>query len=411
MLHVCCTELGVEMAKGQHGRRSFGRLRKLPSGRWQAAYTHHEALFKAPVTFEDRDAAGAWLAAERRLIDLGEWQPPEKRVHRARVTVTRFGPFADEWLEDRPLKPRTRAHYRNILDKHLAPTFADRPLAAITHADVQAWYRDMGVRTPTLRSHAYGLLRTILGSAVESGHITTNPCHIRGAGSSKRVHRVEPMTLSEVEAATRAMPDKYQLMVLLAAWCALRFGELAELRRRDLDLSNARLRIRRGVVRVNGVTIVGSPKTDAGIRDVAIPPHLVPALREHLDKFSQVGRDGLVFPAANGGNLAPSTFYGKRPIKVERDDGSIEYRGGTCWYRARAVAGRPDMHFHDLRHTGAVLAAQTGATLAELMSRLGHSTPGAAMRYQHAARDRDAVIAAALSRMASGPRDASPSQR
>jgi integrase len=70
------------------------------------------------------------------------------------------------------------------------------------------------------------------------------------------------------------------------------------------------------------------------------------------------------------------------------------------FYRARATAGRPDLRFHDLRHTGAVLAAQTGATLAELMGRLGHSTPGAALRYQHAAQGRDMEIAKALSALA-----------
>lgn len=64
---------------------------------------------------------------------------------------------------------------------------------------------------------------------------------------------------------------------------------------------------------------------------------------------------------------------------------------------ARCVAGRPDPRWHDLRHTGAVLAASTGATLAELMARLGHSTPSAALRYQHAAAGRDAEIAEALS--------------
>jgi integrase len=67
------------------------------------------------------------------------------------------------------------------------------------------------------------------------------------------------------------------------------------------------------------------------------------------------------------------------------------------YYPARQAAGRPDLRFHDLRHTGAVLAASTGATLAELMARLGHSTPSAAMKYQHAAADRDRVIADALS--------------
>jgi integrase len=72
----------------------------------------------------------------------------------------------------------------------------------------------------------------------------------------------------------------------------------------------------------------------------------------------------------------------------------------TVYHPARATAGRPDLHFHDLRHTGAVLAAAAGATLAELMARLGHSTVSAALLYQHAAADRDKVIAEALSKLA-----------
>ena len=72
----------------------------------------------------------------------------------------------------------------------------------------------------------------------------------------------------------------------------------------------------------------------------------------------------------------------------------------AVYHPARAEAGREDLRFHDLRHTGAVLAAATGATLAELMARLGHSTVSAAMRYQHAAADRDKAIAEALSELA-----------
>ena len=70
------------------------------------------------------------------------------------------------------------------------------------------------------------------------------------------------------------------------------------------------------------------------------------------------------------------------------------------YYPAREKAGRPDLRFHDLRHTGAVLAASTGATLSELMTRLGHTTPDAALRYQHTAKGRDAAIAEALSKLA-----------
>ena len=76
----------------------------------------------------------------------------------------------------------------------------------------------MGDKTPTLRAHAYALLRSILTEAVNDGLIPANPCHIRGAGSSRRVHRVKPATLPELAALVEAMPDKYRMMTLLAAW-------------------------------------------------------------------------------------------------------------------------------------------------------------------------------------------------
>ena len=179
------------------------------------------------------------------------------------------------------------------------------------------------------------------------------------------------------------MPERYRLAVLLSAWCALRFGELAELRRGDVNTRDGILHVRRGVVRAGGQVIVKRPKTDSSIRDVAIPPHLLPMVREHLLKHAEAGKDGLLFPAATGGHLAPSTLY-------------------RVFYPARAAAGRPDLRWHDLRHTGATLAAMTGASLAELMGRLGHSTPGAALRYQHAAAERDREIARRLSALIEG---------
>ena len=171
-------------------------------------------------------------------------------------------------------------------------------------------------------------------------------------------------------------------MAMLATWCGLRFGELIELRRKDIDLGTSVVRVRRAAVRNGGRVIVGQPKSEAGVRDVAIPPHVLPLLREHLGSDITDGRDGLLFPASDGrSHLAPSTLY-------------------RSFYPAREAAGKAASRWHDLRHTGAVLAAQTGATLAELMGRLGHSTPQAAMRYQHAARGASARIAAALSLLA-----------
>ena len=372
-------------------RRGFGYIRRLPSKRYQASYTGPDGKrnHTAPTTFQTSMDAEAWLAAERRLIEGGAWTPPATRSSNLPAAKAgTFGPYATAWLADRKLKPTTRQHYSRLLEQHIYPTFEHLPLSEITPALVRAWFASIDGKTrqrpngtPTLRSHAYGLFRTILATAVEDREIQVNPCHIRGAGSSKRVKKVRPATLGELETITSSMPSKYQLMVLLASWCALRFGELVELRRKDLDLKNGIIHVRRGATRAAGDVVIGTPKSDAGTRDVAIPPHLLPLIKDHLSDNITGGREGLLFPAADGtSTLAPSTLY-------------------RVYYKAREAAGRPDLRFHDLRHTGAVLAAQTGATLAELMGRLGHSTPGAAMRYQHAAKDRDVEIARMLSAM------------
>ena len=383
-------------------KRSFGSIRKLPSGRYQATYSDPRGTLSpktgrtfqhnAPHTFDAREDAEAWLTDVRRAISRGEWTDPGEPSTARRAPVT-LASYADKWLERRTLKPRTRQHYRTLLDKHILPTLGAMPLRAITSEDAATWHHAMGDSTPTLRAHAYGLLRTILGSALQDQLIPHNPCHIRGAGNAKRQHRVKPASLVELEEIAAAMPENLRAMVLLAAWCALRFGELAELRRKDVDLTNLVIHVRRGVVLVDGERVVGTPKSDAGLRDVAIPPHLAPLLREHIKDHAQWGRDGLLFPGRGGEQLAPSTLYGRAPTRTG---------AGSGFYGARAAAGRSDLRFHDLRHTGAVLAAQTGATLAELMGRLGHSTPGAAMRYQHAAQDRDRAIADALSVIATG---------
>jgi integrase len=362
----------------KRAKRGFGQTQKLPSGRWRARYTGPDmARHSAPHTFEAREDAEAWLVAERRLATADGWTPPKAR--RAAESTT-FGDYAESWLRRRDLKPRTRALYRSLLDRLILPTFKDRPLAAITPRAVSEWWHDdLDPKKPTQRAHAYQLLTAIMKTAAIEDEIAANPCRVRGGSQAKRVKQIGPATLDELAKLVEAMPEKYRTMTLLAAWCGLRFGELAALRRSDLDLKNGVVRVRRAVVHVGGQDIESTPKSDAGVRDVAIPPHLIDVIRRHRDTYAQFGREGLLFPAADGeSHLAGSTLH-------------------RAFRKARASAGRPDLRFHDLRHTGAVLAASTGATLAELMSRLGHSTPSAALRYQHAAEGRDKAIAKALS--------------
>lgn len=403
---------------GRSGRRDFGSVRKLPSGRWQAFYADPDGRtatsktgnvapvrHSAPNTFETKRDAEAWLVDEYRLISAGAWTSVAERQAAKLAAPLTFGEYAESWLinrksKGRPLADRTREHYRALLDAYVLPTFADVPLGAITPEMVDRWYELVAVGKDTTRAHAYSLLRTILGTAVDRRLIVlANPARVRGGGSTNRAKKIKPATLEELEVIATTVPERHRLMILLGAWCALRFGELAELRRHDVDVKSGDIHIRRGVVRTSEGPKVKKPKTDAGIRDVAIPPHLMPVVRQHLLEHAAPGRDGLLFPGSGGGHMSPSSFYGRAAVIAR--DGSIKSKGWG-YYEARRAAGREDLNFHALRHTGATLAAQTGATLAELMNRLGHSTAGAAMRYQHAAQERDKEIARRLSAMAEG---------
>jgi integrase len=378
---------------GKPNRRGFGYIRKLPSGRYHASYTGPDTRrHNAPSTFQTKQDAEGWLAGEHKLIAAETWMPLAGRedAHRRQLT---FGTYSEAWLRDRDLRPRTRQHYRALLDRQLLPTFEHVAMTAITPESVRAWHALLGASRPTLRAHSYGLLRSILGTAEHDRLIASNPAHIRGAGGSRRVHKVEPLSLAELETLVRSMPERHQVLTLLSAWCAMRFGELTELRRKDIDLANGIIRVRRAVVRVGGKTIVGTPKSDAGTRNIAIPPHLLPMLRTHITEHMAFGKDALLFPASDGRHLSPSTLYGKKPTKTSP---------GWGFYAAREAAGRPSMRWHDLRHCGSVYAAAAGASLSELMGRLGHSTSGAALRYMHVAQGRDVEIAKALSAMAEG---------
>ena len=369
------------MTARKTAKRGFGQIRTLPSKRVQAFYTGPDgALHYAESTFETNLDAEGWLTDERRIIAANTWVPPKLRrtMAEANKPMT-FGAYSTAWIRDRDLKPRTREHYQQLLNNQLAPW--DLLSIKDIHPElVRGWYASLDPKHPTTRAHAYGLLRGILSTATSDGLLEVNPCHIRGAGASKRVSRTKILSLDELADLVNAMPERYKCMTLLAAWTALRFGELIELRRKDIDLKAGVIHVRRGAVRAGGKVIIGTPKSQEGIRDVNIPPHIVPMLKAHLAKDISGGKEGLLFPARSGGTLASSSLQ-------------------RVFYPARAKAGRPDLRWHDLRHTAGTMAAMTGATLAELMARLGHATPTAALRYQHAAEGRDAQIAKALSAM------------
>ncbi|GAA4596134.1 hypothetical protein GCM10023194_67490 [Planotetraspora phitsanulokensis] len=140
------------------------------------------------------------------------------------------------------------------------------------------------------------------------------------------------------------------------------------------------VRIRAAFVeRSTGELVLGAPKSKAGRRIVGIPQAIVPALREHLNTYVQDEPGALLFPGAKGGALRRSGFNTR-----------------TRWVDVVKDMGLPGLHFHDLRHTGNMLAAESGSALKDLMTRMGHDNVRAAMIYQHAVRGADKSITDAI---------------
>lgn len=371
------------------GKSSFGSPRRLPSKRWQARYTGPDGQeHRAPTTYAAKIDANAWLAAERRLIELGMWTPPAARASAQRAAGVTLREYADRWLANKDLTEKTRHLYRTLLDGRILPHLGDLRMVDVDLETVRAWWRDREAdKTPTTSAHAYNLLKGIFNAAVadERLAVSANPCRVERAGRRPKRVDLDLLTLAELGQVTDKLHEHYRMCVPVTAWCGLRFGEMIELRRKDVVVKDGVmvLKIRRAATIVGNDLVVGKPKSEAGIRDVTVPPHVAEALTAHMKRFTGADPESFVFTTIRGTRLTAGTFT--KPFKA-----------------AVASVGKPEVRIHDLRHVGAVLAAQAGATTKELMGRLGHSTPEMSMRYQHVAAGRDAEIARRLSELASG---------
>ncbi|MFC5754723.1 tyrosine-type recombinase/integrase [Actinomadura rugatobispora] len=416
------------------GHRRFGNIRKLPSGRYQVRYPGPDGRIRtAPKTFATKRDADRYLTLIEGQMLSGEWTDPE----RAKV---RLGDYAAKWIEQRQkLRPRTRELYVWLLRKHIAPHLGGVALGQLSTPMIRDWLSalaDAGV-SATSRAKAYRLLRAVLMTAVDEDKILTrNPCRVRGAGTEDAPERptltvvqvfelaervgVRPVgnirkldsgeyrlryqikdgvmrrfpqtfatrleaervlwKLAEEGRADVVQDDRLRAFILLAAFASLRWGEVTALRRCDIDTVNRTVRVRAAYVeRANGEMILGPTKSRAGMRTVSIPASIVPHLVAHMNKYVRPGTDALVFTGIKGGPLRRSGFN-----KLTR------------WSHVASALGVPNLHFHDLRHTGNTLAADMGVSLKNLMARMGHDNERAALRYQHRSAKGDRAIADGL---------------
>jgi integrase len=379
------------MAKKGH-RRRFGWVRKLPSGRHQASYLGPDGRrHVAPHTFDSATSADRWLVQVETTILRREWFDPE----RVRMQL---GDYAETWIEQRPgLRPSTRALYRRLLDRYVSPTLGAAHLSAIDTPMVRTWRSDLlraGV-SESMAAKAYRLLRAILmTAATEDKMISRNPCQIRGAGLENPEER-PVLSLAEVfDLANRMKHPRYRALILLSVFGTLRWGEVTALRRRDLAPDGSWVRVAGAFVELRGKGLVyGPPKARASLRTNALPEAIRPAIVEHLAKYVGSSPDAWVFTGEKGNPIRS----GNRNVL-------------TGWKDAVAGIGRPGLHFHDLRHTGNTLTAQTYVSTKDLMARMGQDSPRAALIYQHASRQVDQTIANKLSTLIEGMTDTANDQ-
>jgi integrase len=359
-------------------RAGFGAVDKLPSGRWRARYTGPDGR-RRTGTFTTKSDARAWLATQQADAVRRVWHAPEAGMR----TV---GAYAADYLGRGDLRASTRSLYAGLWRLHLAEPWGSSPVGDVTPAKVRAWHSAAVTTTgPTALAQSYRLLRSILGVAVADEVIPTNPCKLRNAATPKAARPSRALTAAEAQSLADHLgrdgrTARYRALVLVLAFGGLRFGEATALRRCDVLSGGAQLRVERSVRFFDGRWLIGEPKTDAGRRSVFLPGAVGIALADHLEQFVPRSPEALVFGTRAGTFLHSANF-------------------GQTFRRAAEAVGLPPVRPHELRHTGATLAAATGASTKELMRRLGHSSAAAALIYQHAADERDSEIARALDAM------------
>lgn len=216
-----------------------------------------------------------------------------------------------------------------------------------------------------------------MNTACLDGLVGSNPCQIVGAGHAQAEERPF-MSIDHFTMLLEHHPHDLRPALALAFGAHLRLGEVAALRRSDLNLEKYTLLVERQVVvsKKRGL-VVTQTKTD-DTRVVDLPLVTVETMIEYLETVPKALPSAPLFLRADGKPLTRA---------------QLEH----AFRKARTAAGLPQYHFHDLRHAGLTLAAQSGATIKELMARAGHSTSSAAMRYQHAAESRGRTIADGMS--------------
>lgn len=349
------------------GRRQFGTIRKLPSGRFQARYRDDAGnQVAAPQTFETKTAAGQWLAALQTDMDRGTYADPT-------AGAVTFADWAEDWMGFKSgQRPATLARDRTAIYTHFNPLIGDMPVGRIRRWTSAGWssrcksavWHPRACGPTSERCRRSSRLRSTWDLIVKS------PVRPRTLGLQPITRRERPtLSAEELYRLAGEVPDHCRALILIAGVVGLRWGEAIALRLCDVDLEERMLRVEQSVEEVSGqVRVVPELlKSSASRRRFAIPQVLADEIASHIDRHRRdAGPDDLLFIGSRGGTMRRSFT-------------------GRTFKDAVRRAGLPEtLNFHGLRHVATSLMVANNEHPRVIQHRLGHADPHISMSvYAH----------------------------
>ena len=275
--------------------------------------------------------------------------------HKPQAVVT-FRQFVEEHWKQKVLpafRPSTAESHSVLLHKHLLPYLGDRRLCDIGTADVQAFVMEKaqaGLAWNTVKN-LRNLVSRILRTAVEWGYLTSNAARGVRLPAKQLVRPPRVITVDQLRALLRILPEPVRTMVLLCAFTGVRAGELFALRWRHVDLARGVLQVREGVHRGK----FGPPKTRNSVRDLPLGSVVLAALLAHRKRVGENSPDDLLFPSRKRTALCRNNLL-RRVV-----------------YPACDRANIPRVSWHSLRHLHATLLSEAGEPLKVAQAQLGHA--------------------------------------
>ena len=319
------------------------------SGRWQATYRVRGREFSR--TFDRKHDATVWAESAAQEVLRQSWNDPRA----SKITV---GAWMDMWLPTREADLRKTSFERlsAICERHIRPTWGHLILDEMSNLEIRQWAVTLQQRLAPRTARKIIVLRQLLAAAVDDRRLSVNPAARVPLPPNEGSDR-DWMELAQAEALRDAIRSDYRIVVLLGYWCGLRLGEIAALRRQDVDIARSRIRVERTAQQTADGVSFGPPKTRAGRRAVPVSRTVMRQITEHLSDYTGPEPGALVVTSTTGTPILRQNFLRR------------------AWRQGLRDADLPaSLTPHSMRHGFASLLITGGFSIKEVAQWCGHAS-------------------------------------